>query len=411
MRKVFLLSVSSLILCFVFIYSCKKDNSISPTGISVSNTTLTMNVGSTDTLKSKISPTNATDQVYTWRSSNSAIAIVNSTGVVTALAAGTDTIVATTQEGNFKAACLVTVIVPVTGITLSTAAITMGTSVNDTLKATIAPSNASIQTVTWRSSNTSIATVSATGVITSLAAGSDSIIATTTQGNFKAFCLVTVNTLNVGLVAYYPFKGNVLDYSGNKNNGTVYGMLTPTTDHKGNANGAYSFNGINNYVEVPDAPSLNPTTAITVSAWYSPAAFSGSGNDPILDKPFTSTSLPAYQYHLGVTGNQYPNQPSKFGFDVSPNNVYLGAATTQNFYKIGTWYHIVGTYDGSYCKIYINGVLITTNPATGTLTDYGQNIYIGKFGNLSYYLPGSIGEIRIYSRALSQSEVTTLYNL
>jgi len=78
------------------------------------------------------------------------------------------------------------------------------------------------------------------------------------------------SSLNVGLVAYYPFNGDVLDHSGNGNNGRSYGTLTPTTDHKGNSMAAYYFNGTDSYVEVPDAPSLNPTSQLTVSAWYSP---------------------------------------------------------------------------------------------------------------------------------------------
>ncbi len=214
---------------------------------------------------------------------------------------------------------------------------------------------------------------------------------------------------NDGLVLYLKMKGDVLDYSGYGNNGTAYGTLTPTADHNGNPNAAYYFNGTDSYVEVPDAPSLNPTTQISISVWFCPVSFVGTGNDPIIDKPFTSFALPAYQYHFGVTGNDYWNLPSKIGFDISTNNILGGAVSPINFYQPGNWYHLVGTYDGSYAKLYVNGALITSNSTSGTLKDYSQNIYIGKYGNSNNFLPGSINELRIYNRALSQTEVTSLY--
>jgi len=73
--------------------------------------------------------------------------------------------------------------------------------------------------------------------------------------------------INDGLVAYYPFNGNVNDESGNGNNGIVYGA-TLTNDRLGNPNSAYSFDGINDYISVPDSYSLrSPTEAVSISAW------------------------------------------------------------------------------------------------------------------------------------------------
>ena len=67
-------------------------------------------------------------------------------------------------------------------------------------------------------------------------------------------------------MAYYPFNGNSIDESGNGNDGTVNGA-TLTIDRFGNANGAYSFDGVNDYIEVINSVSLNPDTQITMSAW------------------------------------------------------------------------------------------------------------------------------------------------
>ena len=73
-------------------------------------------------------------------------------------------------------------------------------------------------------------------------------------------------TLQTDLVAYYPFNGNANDESGNGNNGLVNGT-TLTTDRFGNANSAYDFNGTSNYIDVPDANSLDLTTGATLSVW------------------------------------------------------------------------------------------------------------------------------------------------
>ncbi|HEC89246.1 MAG TPA: hypothetical protein ENI44_01535, partial [Thermoplasmatales archaeon] len=72
--------------------------------------------------------------------------------------------------------------------------------------------------------------------------------------------------------------------------------------------------------------------------------------------------------------------------------------------------HIAGTYDGSTVKLYVNGDLIDSVPASGTMQDYGKNVYFGRFTNKNAYTPGIIDEIRIYNRALSASEIQQLYN-
>src|SRR6187397_3320545 len=63
--------------------------------------------------------------------------------------------------------------------------------------------------------------------------------------------------LSKGLMAYYPFNGNANDASGNGNN-PIFNNATLTADYYGNTNSAYYFNGVNNYIEIPNSPSLNP---------------------------------------------------------------------------------------------------------------------------------------------------------
>lgn len=210
-----------------------------------------------------------------------------------------------------------------------------------------------------------------------------------------------------GLVAYYPLNGNALDASGNGNNGIVYGA-TPTIDRFGNTNGAYSFDGVNNYIDLGNDSSLNPKNEITLAAWYKPVSFVGVGNNPIIDKGYFSHTYPNYQYHLGVTGDGYRNTPGEFGFSVSDGNDSYRSGTEPNYWEAGQWYHIAGTFDGSEVIFYVNGELIDSVSASGAMVDYGKNAYIGTFSNVNSFTPGVIDEVRFYNRVLSETEIQQL---
>jgi hypothetical protein len=86
---------------------------------------------------------------------------------------------------------------------------------------------------------------------------------------FVQFCYAQVD-LNSGLKAYYPFNGNANDASGNNNN-PVFNNATITADRFGNPNNAYHFNGVYQYMRIPNKPSLNFGKEITLSVWVRPA--------------------------------------------------------------------------------------------------------------------------------------------
>src|SRR5215471_8130342 len=85
-------------------------------------------------------------------------------------------------------------------------------------------------------------------------------------------CLFAQVNLNQGLLAYYPFTGNANDASGNNNN-PVFNNATLTSDRFGNANNAYSFNGIDNCIRIPNSPSLNPSNQISICVWVNVNGF------------------------------------------------------------------------------------------------------------------------------------------
>jgi uncharacterized protein YjdB len=163
------------------------------TGVSLSSTSLSLTVGSTSTLTATVSPTSATNQSVSWTSSNKNVATVSSSGVVTAIAAGTANITVTTADGSMTSTCTVTVTVPVTGVKLSPTSLSLAVGSTSGLTVTVSPSNATNQSVSWTSSNTSVATINSSGVVSAVASGSTAITVTTADGSKTATCAVTVS--------------------------------------------------------------------------------------------------------------------------------------------------------------------------------------------------------------------------
>lgn len=166
--------------------------------LKISATTKSINVGSSAKLSVTVSPSNATTKTLKWTSSNTKVATVDSKGSVKGVKAGTATITAAATDGSGKkVTCKVTVKnVKVSGITLSKTAVTLYPAKTVTLKATVAPSNATVPAVKWTSSDTTAATVDSNGVVKGVKAGKTAVItcAATDGSGKKATCTVTVGT-------------------------------------------------------------------------------------------------------------------------------------------------------------------------------------------------------------------------
>ncbi len=173
-----------------------SNSKVSVTGIELTTTSRNMYAGDQYILQTIIKPDNATDKSVTWTSSNPAIATVDENGIVLALKAGTTTITATTNDGGFKANCIITVtgeVVNVTGITLSPTTKTMYAGESSMLMPTVTPDNATNRSVTWTSSDPTIASVDENGMVKAIKKGTATITAKTDDGGFTATCVITVN--------------------------------------------------------------------------------------------------------------------------------------------------------------------------------------------------------------------------
>jgi uncharacterized protein YjdB len=164
------------------------------TGVSLYTTILALVPGGQQTLTAIVAPSNATNQSVTWSSSNNGVATVTS-GVVTAIAAGTATITVKTVDGNHTATCAAPVNaappVSVTGVSLDKTSVTLAPGNTKTLTAMVAPSNATNKSVTWDSSAETVATVS-NGLVMGISIGTATITVKTVDGNYTATCAVTV---------------------------------------------------------------------------------------------------------------------------------------------------------------------------------------------------------------------------
>ena len=197
------------------------------TGVTLDKAELTLEKGSTGTLKATVEPQNATNNTVTWSSSNEEVATVDQHGTVTAVRAGTATITVTTEDGAKTATCKVTVnapqTVPVTGVTLDKAELTLEKGSTGTLEAKVEPSDATNKNVTWSSSNEEVATV-ANGTVTAVSAGTATITVTTADGGKTATCKVTVKPQNV-LVTAISVPSTATLYVGNT--ATLTATITP----------------------------------------------------------------------------------------------------------------------------------------------------------------------------------------
>ncbi len=151
---------------------------------------ITMNVGESYLLEVALNPVTSSD-VLTFESTNTKVANVSKTGKITAKAKGNCVIFVKTS-GGLSTYCTVEVIQQVTGVTLDLTEATIHVGEKLTLEATITPKNVSDNTLNWYSNNTQIATVDKNGTVTGVKGGTTLIRCVTEDGDFMAYCIMTV---------------------------------------------------------------------------------------------------------------------------------------------------------------------------------------------------------------------------
>ena len=161
------------------------------TGVTLSLTELTLEIGKKKLLVCTVAPENADNKNVTWTSGNEAVATVSANGLVTAQGGGETDITVTTEDGTFEAVCHVTVTVTLSGLTLSESEISMTVGEKKTVSAEKTPLDAT-DTLTWESSDSTVVRVSEQGELTALAAGSATVTVKNADGSIYATLIVTV---------------------------------------------------------------------------------------------------------------------------------------------------------------------------------------------------------------------------
>jgi hypothetical protein len=250
---------------------------------------------------------------------------------------------------------------------------------------------------------TAPATLTATPNITGLAAGTYTATVTitaTTAGATGSPKTVAV-TLNVAAAASNlvgawgfdePSGTTAADASGRGNAGTISGATRAT----GKSGGALSFDGVNDWVTIPDANVLDLTTGMTIEAWINPVAV-GSGWRTVVFKEQPASLI--YALYAGDgTG-----RPATDVFTNADRGV-SGSATT----PLNAWTHLASTYDGTTLRLYVNGVQAATRAVTGAIKVSTGVLRIGGNGTWNdEWFSGLIDEVRLYNRALTAAEIQT----
>lgn len=177
--------------------SCTINVKNAVTGITISDVSLRMYTGKTKQLSANVTPYDADNQKVIWSSDDEDIAEVDENGIVTAIAPGTAIITATTDDGNFKATCAISIGKHVSSIYISESTLSLNIGFTEQLTAIVLPISALNKTVYWLSTNTKVATVDENGIVTAVSAGNATIIAYAEDGEYTSTCNVTV-TNSVG---------------------------------------------------------------------------------------------------------------------------------------------------------------------------------------------------------------------
>ncbi|MFM2156389.1 MAG: hypothetical protein RL516_1138 [Bacteroidota bacterium] len=238
----------------------------------------------------------------------------------------------------------------------------------------------------------------------------------------SAFAQVPSYVPTNGLVGWWPFNGNANDESGNGNNGTVYSAIN-SIDRMGNNNSCYDFNyigktwgGRNKEVYFPYNSTFNCTN-ISVNCWINPRQYfyPGDANNP------NSICIARFQYGYSNPNGQTwviqynANLIRVYIFQAASNNNQAYAVSTYNQpLNLNSWQMISFTYDGSNLKLFLNSNLVANTQTTIPINiagNSGVSVGVSDQANGCWNdADALIDDIGFWNRALTQQEITALYN-
>jgi uncharacterized protein YjdB len=355
------------------------------TGVSLDQTSLSGHVGASATLTATVSPSNATNKNVTWSTDNPSVATV-SDGVVSFVGEGNATITVTTENGNRTATCYVTVTIPVTSVSLNQTSLSLELNGTVQLTATVYPTNATNQAVSWSSSNTSVATVSS-GLVTVHSAGTTHITVTTADGNKTATCVVNVTTAGTVGPLSWRLENGVLTISGTgaiPQYSNSYSSRPPWAGYSANITAIVIEDGVTSigpyafysYSSLQSVTIGNTVTSIGTYAFYGSSLTSAT-----LGNSVTNIGDMAFYECNSLASINIPNSVTNIGSQVFYNCNSLASITIPNSVtSIGS-----SAFSGCYSLISV------TIP--NSVTSIGESTFSGCYSLTSITIPNSVTSI------------------
>lgn len=219
------------------------------------------------------------------------------------------------------------------------------------------------------------------------------------------------------MVSWWAGDGNANDIQ-DSNNGTLQGG---TAFGAGEVGLAFDFNGSNQYVVIPNSASLEPQQ-LTVDAWVyvrSLGDLDPLGSDVIFSKDLTSSDGISYALLASQPGlppaTRLPCASTDgcfFAVVALTSGGFPGLSGFGSPFEFNQWYHVAMTWDGIAVSLYVNGNLIGSLPAlpSSTIPYDSNDAAIGRHSTGGGSFDGRIDEVELFSRALSASEIQSIFN-
>lgn len=194
-----------------------------------------------------------------------------------------------------------------------------------------------------------------------------------------------------GLVGYWPMDGNVTDYSGNSNNGTIFGDVNPTTDRNENQSGALYFDGDGDYIDLGYVLE-DQINEFSISVWIK----TSQKKSRIISRRPGDVH---FEFHVNSSGRL---------------SYYDGGSAYLDHLSISDneWHHVVLTVNHGIANLYIDNNKSSDLASNISILNTSTKTLCGAINSLAsdHFFSGSMDELIIYNIALSDDQIFTLYN-
>jgi len=212
-----------------------------------------------------------------------------------------------------------------------------------------------------------------------------------------ALLMLLASSVQADLVGLWHLDGNALDYTGNSNDGTLYGGPTYFSSPMGSA---LLFDGLDDYVDCGGSDTLKPTENITIEMWVNPGSTQNTWAD----------ILGGHQNNQGYVVQQDADDLNTYYLAYNNNGTGSGwqGTSIQTQLTANKWQHFVVQKEGGIIRHYLDGTLTASGSVSGDIYySPSEPFYMGIGWELTSdrYFSGAIDEVRIYNHALTEAEI------